>query len=474
MRSKATTGPTSNSGELILVLVTAAITGASLLGPASLRNFFAQTSAIIWTLVLILSFVMFRRKTDLGLLLFAQAFVVVAGIGQSLKDAIEVPFGLFGALIWGSVLSASFVFGLLYYAQFVLPLAGNEGWSEGFRLLARRFTAPPLFSQPTSRGSIRARGKAKLAQLEPDREPLPSSLTSLRAGILKSYQALALTKGSGFSRPTGPGFVMLFKGERIASVIDLRNHIRSQSVKANTRDGIPVETELFITFRVKQTRVDPADADMQHPYDKDAIFRVSYASSISERDEIRVWTERLCPLAAELLASELAQYTLNELYQGDDSGISALDAIRQRIEHQLERASSRDGMEVLSVAIGHFELPSRVTEQRIKTWQADWKRKITMQRAAGDAEVLRRIKSARARSQIEIIENITLNIQAMRQAGDTELTQIIMLRMIEALEHALSDESVKMLVPQQVMTRLMMDSSDRLQAWVAPPPEGEQ
>ena len=97
-----------------------------------------------------------------------------------------------------------------------------------------------------------------------------------------------------------------------------------------------------------------------------------------------------------------------------------------------------------------------------------------MQRAAGDAEVLRRIKNARARSQIEIIENITRNIQAMRQAGDTELTEIIMLRMIEALEDALSDESVKMLVPQQVMTRLMMDSSERLQAWVAPVPEDEQ
>lgn len=474
MRSKANTGPTSSSGELILLFVTAAVLVASLFGPASIQSFLVRSSAIIWTLLLILTVVMLRRKGDQGLLLLAQTLTLLAGIGQSLKDAREVPFGLFGALVWGSVLTASFVFGLLYYAQFVLPLGGNEGWSEGFRLLVRRLTAPPAPAPAASRGSIRSRAKSKLARLEPGREPLPSSLISLRAGLIKSYQVLALTKGSGFSRPAGPGFVMLFKGERIASVIDLRTHVRSQSVKANTRDGIPVETELHVAFRVKETKVDAEDSNLQHPYDKDAIFRVSYASSIGERDEIRLWTERLCPMAADLLTSELAQYTLNELYQGDDSGAAVFDAIKQRIERQLERASSRDGMEVLSIDIGHFELPLRVSEQRIKTWQADWKRKIIMQRAAGDAEVLRRIKNARARSQIEIIENITRNIQAMRQAGDTELTEIIMLRMIEALEDALSDESVKMLVPQQVMTRLMMDSSERLQAWVAPVPEDEQ
>ncbi len=53
----------------------------------------------------------------------------------------------------------------------------------------------------------------------------------------------------------------------------------------------------------------------------------------------------------------------------------------------------------------------------------------------------------------------------MRQSRESELSEIILLRMIEAIEGSMADESVQLLVPHQVMTQLMMDSYAQLRTW---------
>jgi hypothetical protein len=76
------------------------------------------------------------------------------------------------------------------------------------------------------------------------------------------------------------------------------------------------------------------------------------------------------------------------------------------------------------------------------------------------------MKNARARAQIEIIYNITQNIDTMRQSGQINLTEIVMLRTIEALEEATSDPRVQSMLPQQLVAQLVADTSDQIQAWI--------
>lgn len=459
MRSHEDAEPTIGLGALLLVLVTVALTGASLLVPDTLSKF----SAYIWGAVVVLTLVVFRGSLKQGFLYFIQAGSCVVGIGLSLNDYNLVPFGFFGGVIWGAVLIASFLFGLIYLSQYVLPLAGSEGWSEGLRLLGRHYLSGSPTPQPVNhRASGRTLRKARSDKSERDPNALPNSFRMLNAGILKSHQVLALTKGSGFSRPVGPGFVTLFGGERIANQFDLRKHLRTQPVAANTRDGIPVETNITLAFRMRQTEPTDADPNLQHPYDKDAVFSVTYASSIGEQDELLPWTERLGPQAAAILTAELAKYELNGLYQPDDDAAAGLDKIKQTMTQQLTALANSDGIELLHIGFDHFTFPEAVTEQRIRTWQADWERKILEQQATGNAEALRRMKQARAQTQIKIIKNITQNIRDMRESGDLDLTEIITLRTIEALETALSDESVQMLIPRQVLSQLVTSSASNL------------
>ncbi|MFQ5418907.1 MAG: SPFH domain-containing protein [Anaerolineae bacterium] len=391
-----------------------------------------------------------------------------------MKDSRQVPYRVFGGLVWGAVVVVAFLFGFLYYAQFVLPLRGSEGWTEGFQLLARYYytQAQQYLKKFASRPDPKAKKrKAKNRQAQdPSLEQLPASFKKLRAGIVRSHEVLAISKDSTFSRPAGPGFVTLFKGEQITQLVDLRNQTRRQPVHALTRDGIEVDTTVSVTFRVRQAP-QQTDPHLPFPYDKDAIFQVSRASRIGEAKTFLPWTERLCPQAASMLITHLARFRLDEFFQVDDEDIPPLREIRDRIREQLQHPVTGDGIEILGVGVGQLTLSDKVNQQRVVSWQAEWKRRIMENEANSDADEVRRLKTARARAQIEIIENITQSIAAMRRMDDADLTEMITLRMIEALEEAMSDASVQALIPQQVMTSLVMDASSQLQAWVEPGPE---
>jgi len=399
-----------------------------------------------------------KQRSEFGILGLVAAVIVAGVIGFMLADATGFRYREFGLLWWTTAVFLAFLLGLLYYALFVLPIPGSEGWAEGLRLLWRNYFSPPRRPPAGKRPASR---KSKTA-VPPQLAHMPPSFISLRSGIARSHQALALTKGSRFSRPAGPGFVVLYKGESVSQVIDLRRHTRSQHVKANTRDGIPVELDIFVLFRIWQEEPDLSPDNPVYPYDPEAVFLVNYASSVDPADNLRRWSSQVAPLAASLLVTEIAQYSLEQLYQVDANGLGVVSEIRQRIQRNLARHDLLAGVEILNVGTSKLALRPDVAEQRLKQWQARWQREILLKEAAGNAEAERRIKRARARAQIEIIDNITQNILAMHRDDNVNLTEVVTLRMIQAFEDAVSDISVKALVPQPVLTSMVLSSREML------------
>lgn len=406
-----------------------------------------------------------KPTTSIGALGLLLAGTAVAIIGYLLKDSLGVAFGIWGTFIWVVALGLAFMFGLLYFSQFILPIGGGDGWSQGLTLLWRYYIQQAKqylksFSTP------KPKPKRRVVTDKPISDPsaLSQTFKTLKAGMVHSYQALAIDKKGGFQRAAGPGFIMLMAKESVRDVIDLRPHVRTQPVKATTRDGIEVNTHIFVTFRVRQNPVHVTDPGIQYPYDQDAIFRVGYSSSVAQGEEVRSWTEQVCPQAAALLAEELVQHTLDDLYRVADAHIVPMEDLQLRIMNTLAQEMEQHGIEVMNVAIADLTLDKNITDQRIKNWQARWERDWEVRRAQGDAEALRRIKKARARVQIEIIENIIQNIEAMRRTETADLADIVMLRMIEVLESAMSDNSVQALVPEFITGDLVMDASRQLRA----------
>lgn len=401
----------------------------------------------------------------MGLLL---AMLILGVVGWFLRDDTGYPYHFFGALWWATAVFGAFLVGLLYYALFVLPIAGNEGWTEGIRLLTRNFMSPPPKAEKREKGK---RKKGKTAVMPEHLTDLPASFYYLESGMVASHQALAVVKGSGFSRAAGPGFVILFKKERISQLVDVRRHSRMVIVKANTRDGIPIEMPIFVTFQVWQQQEEIAPGEPAYHYNPDGIFHVNYAGSVIDGDSASHWADLVTPLAANLFVTEIARHNLDQLYDADSDGNGPKGEINRQVQRALERSDRLEGIDIINVASGAIQLPEVVREQRIKKWQAQWQREIMMKKALGDAEVELRLKHARARAQIEIIQKITQSIVASSRSG-ISVTEIVALRMIEAMEEAVSDGSVQALVPRPILTT-MVESSRQMLNWIDEEDAGE-
>ena len=367
-------------------------------------------------------------------------------------SANNVPSGV-GALIWAGVFLVFFLFGLMRYAQYILPYRNQDSWGDGFYLLLR-----PYLEGISTIFTPQAQGRRPVRNAN-----IPNSFRDMGAGMVRSHEVLALAAGSAFSRDAGSGFVRLALGEIITDIIDLRPQTRTEEVAANTRDGIPVQTAVTVKFRVRRSETSSEDPDLLYPYDKDAIFQIIQLNSIDSEAGVRPWTEQVAPQASSLLVTDLAQHTLNQLYQTDAAGRTPLDDIKDRLRQQLSRQFDQYGVEILSVSIRPLGLPLRVQEQRIETWQADWERKIQMAQAAGNAEAVRRIRRARARAQIEIIEGIVQNVEAAKRSDNTNLIKIVTLRALDVLNHAMDNDMAQTKLPDAVITNLVQDATKQIE-----------
>lgn len=389
----------------------------------------------------------------LGIVRVLVIALLFAAVGYILKDFYRVSYRWVGSYIWVFAFIIWFVIGIFYLAQFTLPLRWYESWYEGLRLIFS-FNFPGLFGG-------RAYDPEKPKKDKETIEGLPESFDRHGSAILESHKAVAINKGVSYTRSAGPGYVTMNRGENVSQVIDLRRHSRSMVVEALTHDGIPIETSVSAQFEVSRDE-DPVDSTIPYPYDASAIFNVNYANSLNTADGSLPWGERLSREAAKQLVTEISAYKLDDLERKDDIDPSPMEQIANRLNNRLRQKYQRYGISVLSIGVGSFKLPDDISEQRIMNWRAEWEKRIQGEKADGEAEAVREMALARAKAQIEIIAKITEGIEAMRASGEAELTDVVALRMIEAMEEAVADDKVRGLVPQQAIGTL-----SQIQGWIS-------
>jgi len=361
---------------------------------------------------------------------------IIAGL--FFRDARGVPYNWFISVLWIAITLATGAFGIFYYAQFVLPSHKGENWWEGVAMILRAagwFGAPPVST------SLKTR-----AGLFPGEELLPPSFAYLQAGILPSHLVLALSTGDSFARPAGPGFVRLQPGERITQVVDLRRHVRSQSLTVNTRDGIPLETSVTVSFQVKESTTRTQGERLPYPYDTNAVFLVSQLSSVDQDNRIQPWSEHIAPQAATFMVSEFAQFTLDEL--SHDPLI--FNGIERRVKHQLVGTFDSFGVNIHAVKVAAENVPEQIVAQRLKAWRAPWQSQMRILSASGDEDASKQFRLARAHAQIEIIEKIMLSIEDMRRTENANLSDIVALRVVDVLEDASAKSAAHLMLPSRL------------------------
>lgn len=400
------------------------------------------------------------------------------GIGGYISDSLGFRFGWLGVFIWGGAALFAGAFGLIYFAQFITPTAGEDGWQEGLKLLFQSLSVTYPDTENRSENSNRRERRQRSGVVKaPAPDHLPPSFKTLKAGILRTHQVVSTVYKSKYGGTKGPGFVHLRDKEVIKKLIDLRTQYRRDgNVRVTTRDGIQLVTAVSVLFKIKAA---PAQHEhILYPFDKNAIFQVTYADAIDDHGDPVYWQETLVPQAITYAIQEVGKYTLNQL-TSVDNGVPTINEINRIIHQEMERKFEGRGVDILDASMGSLTLPKEVQEQRLASWQTEWREKTKLYYADSEVEILQQRKEVRARAQIKIIDGISRNLNLMQRDEDSEIVGLITLRMIEALEEAVSEGSVNARVPQQIMATLIADTSAQMRSEehrtnkTAPPPDEE-
>jgi len=404
-----------------------------------------------------------RRQFIPGLGILLLSAILLGMVGALLHDFRGVGYGRVGALIWAGGVLITFVLGTAYLSRRLLPLQGNSGWGEGYRLLWRSYLlgVNNLLSgvRHEPLGSARPK-KTAVSALSP-------SFQLLGAGFLFSHEAAAITRGNSFMRAAGPGLVLLQPGETIAKVFDLRTHSRKQSVSATTREGIPVETSVTVSFHVRrlspnERRPRSVETDaIPYPYDRQALFDLTYAGAVAGENHLD-WTEQVAPQAATLLVGEIGRYTLDQLLESGGAG--PLGEIKANIKRGLEALQTSEegptlpkGITIVSVGVGGLEPPEDVARKRLETWQVKWQAQAEKAIADGKAEGLRLINQARTQALSDAIDSLLTSIEAAQNLGQSPLPDVILSQVVATLEGLAANQALHNL-PQN--TQWLSDASD--------------
>lgn len=284
-------------------------------------------------------------------------------------------------------------------SQFILPVRTWEQRSAAFNRLLGHLVGgrgPVMFIHE---------GRSRRAHSERDRQG-PGVL------IIDSDSSAVLRTDVEFTRAVGPGVIFTQPGERLAEALDLRRQMRGLGGSplaagapepgqitswALTQDGIPVATDLRVTFMLDSGHVSPPRegriAD-QAPFEFNpaSAERAVYGRAHAD-DEGVPWTDLPLRLAVELWRDQVKNRPLETLLSDEAGEASPLETIQDEIlarltshasdavgpDHRTQRVINREfellylrGVRVLSVNLYGLYLPREVREERIRRWQERW------------------------------------------------------------------------------------------------------
>ncbi len=455
-----------------------------------------------------------KKKVPTGIIGFAIAFLLFVTIGSLMKDSQQAPqpYGVAMGIMWGGAFASFFVVWMLYFAYFILPGSTHAGWNLGYRLLGRYYVYQSKTYLDHRTGQFRERKKRRerrSATKEPPASTYTDHIDQIGAGVVPTHNVLALDNISrkakanepryktqhgptvGFSRAAGPGIVILEgrvvkKTEKISLELDMRPHLRRERVETITNDGIKIETDVIVIFHVNRATQpeemqgnqegNDDDKTLLYPYDEEDIRRIRYAPSIDAKLNVSKWNDHIAPSAAILLADELSSRTLEQLHDVDGFALQDIRRIvKERLEKRLNSATTTDedgnvceeykssGITITAVNLTPIKEPERIQKQRLALWKMEIEEQIAAQKLDQQAQSARDIQNMRAAAQIEIVSNIIESIQSMYDAQNVDLSEIVTLRMVAALEEAMKNESLMSMTPQ-TMTYWVTDSIKQLHA----------
>jgi hypothetical protein len=263
-------------------------------------------------------------------------------------------------------------------------------------------------------------------------------------------QTVVISSGTKIKEVPEPGLSFTGLFETIAEIIDLRLQLRAFPVEALTKDGIRIKVLTFVPFRI-QAGDDWPKMGKSFPFRKSAVFKAMREQLIDrtkeKQGEKRSWDEQISIIATQVIRRIISQYAFDDLCAPYQPQRDPRQEIIKELRRQLKDEVEELGIQAIGGGISNL-LPadSRLLQQRMDNWQAEWARRMTAETGKGEAEYIRLVESARAQAQAEMIRTISEGFERAGAAKETT-PEMIALRFIEALEKMIQSPAVQQALP---------------------------
>jgi hypothetical protein len=336
-------------------------------------------------------------------------------------------------------------------ARFVRSLYQTGTFSEASSFVRHSLFGLPAFGpwQRVAGGDIDGGGKGILKQVGG-----PGHL------VVYNDNAILLERGGRFTRVEMHGFPRLERFEKVYWVIDLRPMRRLHSVKAMSKEGIPITCEADVTFQVDSDGRRPT-YETPFPTSKKRVFQAATCTWIREGDQppakrIMDWAGRVIISETEgNLRTILARYPLDRLIgvlSGGDE--RSREEIRAELERRLQSAAPKLGAKILGVELGDIRVEDEITSQWIDLWKAEWERRIVTRKGEAQAVRAEQIEDAKTRAQVMLLATITEAFEPLVEQQQVVTSKLVLARLFMVLSRAPVDPLTRVNLPREAVHTL--------------------
>lgn len=301
------------------------------------------------------------------------------------------------------------------------------------------------------------------------------------------HSAAVLDRFGHFTRAVGVGGYLLDRCERVAGVADLRRQVRTASSRVYTRDGIPVEYEVEIEFRIIGDANAPRGA-MARPsavekfferfteprthqtlpryvFAHDAARLAVYPLTVLETGEQSRWSDQVVRQGMGEVDAIIASHLFDEIcLPGESAGNGARleQSMRKRVQVEAVAAAeavlARIGAKLLGLRFSSFkfDLPEAqgILDQHFENWQVYWDNQARFALADGETTVIDAEGKARAEAQVRKLAPFLRFLRGVEINEEVDRSMMPMLRAIEAMERMALDPRAYRFMPQEVYALL--------------------
>ncbi len=238
----------------------------------------------------------------------------------------------------------------------------------------------------------------------------------------------------------GAGQYFIPRSHRVKDIFSLKDqHAPPRDLVAHTLDGIKVTVKDFqYRYRLhtgknkirKRTQASP------YPFSVEAVRKIAYERNVTASGGLADWENVIQFGFDGTVLSYIRENELGSILDPDSD-----QEPREKFDKEINSARTRDtikgkGAELLWHDTGYFEIGDDIDKEKIKTWLAKLKGKISIIRAQGKAELVAHKERAHAEGQVAVLQGI---IQALETTGlpdnvDENLWNIVLAQSSQILE----------------------------------------